>query len=83
MDLDLDSELKISDEVTTIADGADVREDRIASMLKSTFGFGLTVIISLGLSTASIRAPSGGNLFLAMFLFTGSSSAVDSRLLIS
>jgi hypothetical protein len=78
MDLDLDSELKISDEVTTIVDGVDVRDDKMASMLKSTFGFGLTVIISIGLSTAAIKTPSCGNLFLPMFLLIGDSSVVES-----
>lgn len=77
MDLDLDSEVKISDEVTTIADGVDVLDDRIASMLKSTFGFGLTVMNSIGLSTAAMKTPSCGSLFLTMFLLIVDSSVVE------
>lgn len=76
MDFDLDSELQNSDEVTIIADDADVRDERIASMLKSTLGFGLTVMISIGFSATAPLSPSCGILLLSVFLVNEGFSVV-------
>ena len=70
--LDFDSELKISDELTTIVDGAEMigRDDRMASMLKSILGLILTVLESVGFSTEAFRliTSSCGNLTLPTWL---------------
>lgn len=63
----LDSEVKISDELTTIADGVDVLDDRMASMLKSTFGLTLTVHVSIGLSTDALKTSSSEIRHLPIF----------------